>query len=362
MSNQELSGSVGPKVFFSTIADYYQTKLLDLISNAIEVKDIAILIEEYAQVVVPNEVKHMKTTWYKWRYGICENQSYKQEVMLVLAKKTNEDKFPEWLAPRYDIGRIGYFDQNNKTIDQYINIIGLDESNGSIITQITGLNKVIVIKPDKHQGLDFCYRRSTIFKTELSLDSCTMSINIEVLQVDDFDFKLRESDVKEYSKSNHFVKDKRLRELRNTLQSLSDVYSDAEIGDLVQATHNKLYKIKVENQHRDLIRLFAKLRAKVDDDIHQWRKSFTDIELDLVVLNGTHLFHIIDIPDDCDKKSMYLEVSGEISFGTLMDMLLFEIQKTKLDGYDIPIHYQMSNKILGGKLYFDGIGWSFFII
>lgn len=351
-----------------TANETMQSNIVKLIFNAIKVRDVVKLIEEYAQVCVPQQVKHMKTTWTKWWYEICDKQLCAEEVVLDLVKTSNKDNFPSWLSPRRDCGRIGYnFNANNKIVDQYINITSLNETDGSITTRITGLDKSIILIPHKYEELDsYNHYRTTSFDSKIQLESCSIQISVDVRQADDFDFKLTESKSIVGEEGKYFVKDKRLRELNNALQMLSDVYSPQDITDIISKTHSKLYRLKIENEHKQLLQLFAKLSVNISDNSNNWCKSYTNDDVETNVITGTHLFYIFDNGEaasyNCEEtfELRYLEIGtigSKTSFNTVINTLLNEMQKTYIGHYKVPIYYKMDTKILGGRLFFDGTGW-----
>lgn len=198
------------------------------------------------------------------------------------------------------------------------------------------------------------------------MESCSIQISVDVRQADDFEFKLTESKSIVGTQGKYFVKDKRLRELNNALQMLSDVYSPQDITDIISKTRNKLYQLKIENEHKQLLQLFAKLSVNVGDDSNNWCKSYTNDELETNVISGKHLFYIFDNgnkPSYSREETFelrYLEIGTigrKTSFNTVIDTLLNEMQKTYIGHYKLPIYYKMDTKILGGGLYFDGTGW-----
>lgn len=231
-----------------------QAAMIDIIMSVVPLKKLAKEIEEYAQICVPQQIKHMKTTWTKWWRAICHKQEYVEEVELGIQKRTKEDEFPNWVSPRRDVGRIcRNFDPNYWELSQYINIVGLNESDGSITTKISGLDQLIVLTPrTRENGYHYDASRLTIYATTIQLATCSIKIYIYVEQPEDFEFKLVNSSVVHQEQRKHFVKDKRLHNLGNSLQSLSEVYSPQDIADVIQSARNKLYKIKIHEQHKEL--------------------------------------------------------------------------------------------------------------
>ena len=156
-----------------------------LLNNILGVKDLSKMIEDYSSVRIPESIKHMRTTWKRIWNEICDKEFYKVDSYITMTTQKGE-AYPEWILPNPLVVRIQSF-SNTKIVDLEVKIVRLDEDSGNIHIFIPKLGEVILSISNKYI---FNHQTNTVFTYVISNN---IKIDIDIMQYEDFDFKLEES-------------------------------------------------------------------------------------------------------------------------------------------------------------------------
>lgn len=264
------------------------------------------MIGDYSEICVPKEIKHMKTTWLTWAHQLNEKQFIKYECAI------NDISGPK------------------------VNIVKLDENNGSIVIKFQYMNKMIILYPYISCVLSDTFEQITDFfgKDDMEIGNCLINLRLKVKQIEDFDFKLLDCAL-------HFRD-----EINEKIEKIP--------GEIDKNS----YCQKMEIEHADLIRLMSDKEFKFGSSSSKmWLSLFSRNELNTIVINHDHFFSIMF------NSFCYIKIGYKnMKFKNFLRELWFQFHRTKFSSHiQVPFYYLLHMESFKGKLYFDGIGWNFYL-
>lgn len=344
----------------------YETKRINSIDLFLQVKELSKLISDYSEICVPEEVKHMKTTWLMWAHQLNEEKSIKHKCIVNVVPK-DETKLlsniiPKWISLQGlpNFGIIGYFD-NDRQQRFHIStkITQLNEKDGSIVIDFEGYSQLIILHPHIKEISSYTFQRTTCFSAKMEIDNCLFDFSLYVEQIEDLNFKMVSSLAIYKDNINiPFPNFKQLKELKNALKKLSSIYSKQEIKNILQEAKKRLFCKKIELEHIDLIRFMSNKEFKFGSSTSKdWLEMFNSNELNTVVLNSSQYFSTLL------TSETYFEIgfkNKNIRLEQFLDQLWFQFHRTKVNcNIPVPLYYNLNKKSFKGQLYFDGTGWNF---